>query len=73
MNSSEQTTFSRVEQIISKSSEQIASLKGLLKGKEEVENSTLMISHAKELRKQIKRLMEELLETINPPLIFILI
>lgn len=67
MNSSEQNTSSCVEQIISKASEQIASLKGLLKGKGEVEDSDLVINHAKELRRQIKRLMEDLLETINRP------
>lgn len=67
MNSSEQNAFKATEQIISKASEQIASLKGLLKGKGEVEDSLMVINHAKALIPQIKKCMEQFTEIVNMP------
>ncbi|MFD1260438.1 MULTISPECIES: DUF3158 family protein [Entomomonas] len=67
MQNSEQSAYKLAEQIVSSSAEQIASLKGLLKGKGEHEDSALLISHAKYLKPKIFRLMEELLVIVNQP------
>lgn len=55
------------EQIVFSSTEYIASLKGLLKGKGGYEDSELLISHAKELKNNIIKLMEEFLTIVNMP------
>lgn len=67
METPEQIAFKQAEQIIYKASEQIASLKGLLKGKGEGEDSLMVIQEAKRIKEQIKKNMISFIELVNKP------